>query len=177
MRSKHLLSDDMLVTESEAAKAAFMRSMRILEFGQEQKDETYPDRMKLGGIIVTNEQETQEYVVDKKGIGEVKIASDVVAVIASLAANEVEGIHSMAGNLTNEIIGKLGGKNLSKGVKVIMEEGLVRVDMTLNMKYGYSIPKVSKQVQEKVRQQIENMTGLTVTEVNVRVAGVSLADE
>lgn len=126
---------------------------------------------------MTNEQETQEYVVDKKGIGEVKIASDVVAVIASLAANEVDGIHSMAGNITNEIISKLGKRNLSKGVKVNMEEGTVCIDMTLNMKYGYSILKVSKQVQEKVSQQIENMTGLMVAEVNVRIAGVSLEEE
>ncbi len=126
---------------------------------------------------MANEKETQDYVVDKKGIGEVKIASDVVAVIASLAANEVDGVHSMAGNLTNELIGKLGMRNLSKGVKVVMEESDVRVDMALNIKYGYSIPKVSKQVQEKVEQQIENMTGLMVTEVNIRVAGVSLADE
>ena len=116
---------------------------------------------------MNNEQETQEYVVDKKGIGEVKIASDVVAAIAGLAANEVEGVHSMAGNITNELIGKLGMKTMSKGVKVFMEEGAVRVDMALNMKYGYSIPKVCGQVQEKVSQQIENMTGLIVPEVNV----------
>lgn len=124
--------------------------------------------------MVNNEQETQEYVVDKKGIGEVKIASEVVAAIAGLAANEVEGVHSMAGNITNELIGKLGMKNMSKGVKVLMEEGVVRVDMAINMKYGYSIPKVSEQVQEKVSQQIENMTGLIVPEVNVRIAGVNL---
>lgn len=127
-------------------------------------------------FMMNNEQETQEYVVDKKGIGEVKIASDVVAVIAGLAANEVEGVHSMAGNITNELIGKFGMKNMSKGVKVMMEEGVVRVDMALNMKYGYSIPKVTKQVQEKVSQQIENMTGLIVPEVNVRVAGVNLGE-
>ena len=109
--------------------------------------------------------------------GEVQVADEVVAIIAGLAATEVEGVSSMAGNITNEIIGKLGVKNLSKGVKVMMEEGIVRVDMALNIKYGYSIPKISRQVQEKVGQQIENMTGLNVTEVNVRVAGVSLADE
>lgn len=123
---------------------------------------------------MNNEQETQEYVVDKKRIGEVKIASDVVAAIAGLAANEVEGVHSMAGNITNELIGKLGMKNMSKGVKVLMEESVVRVDIALNMKYGYSIPKVSEQVQEKVSQQIENMTGLIVPEVNVRIAGVTV---
>ncbi len=126
--------------------------------------------------MVNNEQETREDSEDKKGIGEVKIASDVVAVIAGLAANEVEGVYSMAGNITNELIGRLGMKNMSKGVKVMMEEGTVRVDMALNMKYGYSIPRVTKQVQEKVSQQIENMTGLIVPEVNIRVAGGNLGE-
>ena len=126
--------------------------------------------------MVNNEQETREDSEDKKGIGEVKIASDVVAVIAGLAANEVEGVYSMAGNITNELIGRLGMKNMSKGVKVMMEEGTVRVDMALKMKYGYSIPRVTKQVQEKVSQQIENMTGLIVPEVNIRVAGVNLGE-
>ena len=125
---------------------------------------------------MSNEQEKQDYIVDKKGIGEVKIASDVVAVIAGLAANEVDGVDSMAGNITNELIGMLGMKNLSKGVKVVMEEGTVRVDIAINVIYGYSIPKITKQVQEKVSQQIENMTGLIVPEVNVRVAGVNTAD-
>lgn len=126
---------------------------------------------------MSNEQETGELVEDNKGIGEVRIASDVVAIIAGLAANEVDGVYSMAGNITNELIGRLGRKNMSKGVKVLMNEGIVRVDMAVNMKYGYSIPKVSKQVQEKVSQQIENMTGLIVPEVNVRIAGVNLGDE
>ena len=74
---------------------------------------------------MNNEQETTEDIEDRTGIGEVKIASDVVAVIASLAANEVDGVYSMAGNITNELIGKLGMKNMSKGVKVIMDEGIV----------------------------------------------------
>ena len=120
------------------------------------------------------EQKSKDFIVNKKEIGEVKIASDVVAVIAALAATEVEGVHSMAGNITNELTGRLGMKNLSKGVRVVMENGAVRVDMMINVRYGYSIPDVTGQVQEKVSQQIENMTGLVVTEVNVRVAGVSL---
>ena len=98
---------------------------------------------------MANEKETQDYVVDKKGIGEVKIASDVVAAIASLAANEVDGVHSMAGNLTNELIGKLGMRNLSKGVKVVMEESDVRVDMALNIKYGNSIQKFPNRCRKK----------------------------
>lgn len=114
---------------------------------------------------------------DKKSVGEVKIASDVVAVIAGLAAAEVEGVYAMAGNITNELIAKLGKKNLSKGVKVQMEAGVAHVDMMINVRYGYNIPKVSEQVQERVSQQIETMTGLNVSEVNVRVAGVNLCNE
>ena len=123
---------------------------------------------------MSKEQEPKEYVVEKKGPGEVKIASDVVAIIAAIAATETEGVSSMAGNITNELIGKFGMKNLSKGVKVTMEEGLVHVDIMLNVKYGYSIKSVSEQVQNRVSQQIETMTGLVVPEVNVRVAGVNL---
>lgn len=125
---------------------------------------------------MAKEQENRDYV-EKKGIGEVKIASDVVAIIAGLAATEVEGVHSMAGNITNELIGKLGMKKLSKGVKVQMEEGVVHVDMMINVKYGYSIPEISEQVQDRVSQQIETMTGLIVPEVNVRIAGVNLGNE
>jgi len=123
---------------------------------------------------VSKEQTSREYITKKKELGEVKIASDVVAVIAALAAMEVDGVHAMAGNMTNELIGKLGMKNLSKGVKILMEGGIVRVDMMVVVNYGYSIPEVSEQVQERVSQQIENMTGLSVSEVNVRIAGVNL---
>ena len=123
---------------------------------------------------MAKEQSEKDFLTEKKSLGEVKIASDVVAAIAALAATEVDGVHSMAGNITNELIGKFGMKNLSKGVKVLMENGTVRVDMAVVVNYGYSIPDVSGQVQEKVSQQIENMTGLVVPEVNVRVAGVNL---
>lgn len=123
---------------------------------------------------MAKEQSENDFVAEKKSLGEVKIASDVVAAIAALAATEVDGVHSMAGNITNELIGKFGMKNLSKGVKVLMENGTVRVDMAVVVDYGYSIPVVSGQIQEKVSQQIENMTGLVVPEVNVRVAGVNL---
>lgn len=119
---------------------------------------------------------SREYITKKKELGEVRIASDVVAAIAALAATEIDGVYSMAGNITNELIGKLGMKNLSKGVKILMEGGIVRVDMMVVVNYGYSIPEVSEQVQERVGQQIENMTGLSVSEVNVRIAGVKLEE-
>lgn len=125
---------------------------------------------------MSKEQTSREYITKKKELGEVRIASDVVAAIAALAATEIDGVYSMAGNITNELIGKLGMKNLSKGVKILMEGGVVRVDMMVVVNYGYSIPEVSEQVQERVSQQIENMTGLSVSEVNVRIAGVKLEE-
>lgn len=125
---------------------------------------------------MSKEQTSREYITKKKELGEVRIASDVVAAIAALAATDIDGVYSMAGNITNELIGKLGMKNLSKGVKILMEGGIVRVDMMVVVNYGYSIPEVSEQVQERVSQQIENMTGLSVSEVNVRIAGVKLEE-
>lgn len=107
-------------------------------------------------------------------IGEVQISSDVVAVVAAIAATEVKGVASMAGNITNELIGRLGVKNLSKGVKIVMNEGIVWVDIALHVRYGYSIPAVCRQVQEKVKAAIETMTGLQVDTVDVRIAGVQI---
>ena len=112
----------------------------------------------------------------KNRIGEVQIADEVVAIIAGLAATEVEGVDSMAGNITNELVGKLGMKNLSKGVKVDVTENHVSVDLSLNIRYGFNIPSVSEQVQEKVSAAIENMTGLTVLDVNIRIAGVNMEE-
>ena len=107
-------------------------------------------------------------------LGEVKIADEVVAIIAALAATEVDGVASMAGNITNEVIGKLGIKNLSKGVKVDVLEGVVTVSLALNLKYDYNIMEVTAKVQEKVKNAVENMTGLEVADVNIKVAGVEM---
>ena len=114
---------------------------------------------------------------EKEMMGEVRIADEVVAIIAGLAAPEVYGVDSMAGNITNELVGKLGMKNLSKGVKVDVTEEHVSVDLSLNIKYGYNIPDVSERVQDRVKSAIENMTGLTVLDVNIRIAGVNINEQ
>lgn len=118
------------------------------------------------------------YKRTEKGLlGEVKIADDVIAIIAGLAATEVTGVAKMCGNITNELVSKLGMKNLSKGVRVSVEGNFVNVDLALELDYGVSIPEVSEKVQNRVKTAIENMTGLNVSEVNVRVAGVTLEEE
>ena len=110
-------------------------------------------------------------------VGDVRVADEVVAIIAGLATTEVEGVSSMAGNITNEIVSKLGMKNLSKGILVEVMENEVKVDVTINISYGYSIPEVSSKVQDKVKTAIENMTGLNVAVVNVRIASVDMAGD
>ncbi len=106
--------------------------------------------------------------------GNVKIADDVIASIAGVAATEVEGVAAMSGNITNEIVGKLGVKNLSKGVVIDVQDDIVTVNLNLTMRYGYSIPKTSAEVQEKVKASIESMTGMTVSCVDIRIAGIEL---
>lgn len=123
-------------------------------------------------------EEKNAYTINAdENLGEVKIADEVVAIIAGLAAMEVEGVSSMAGNATRELIGKLGMKSLSKGVKVDVLEGIVTVSLALNLKYGYSVKDVTGKVQDKVKTAIENMTGLDVADVNIRVAGVQVPEE
>lgn len=123
-------------------------------------------------------EKRKNYKIHENGTcGEVQIADEVIAAIAALAATEVDGVAEMAGNLTNEIIGKLGVKHLSKGVKVDLQDKTIAVELTILLQYGYPIPKVSKMVQERVKAAIENMTGLQVRFVNLKIAGITMAAE
>lgn len=126
---------------------------------------------------MAKEDNQNSYTIQSnEGFGQVQIADEVVAIIAGLAATEVEGVASMAGNITNELVSKLGARSLSKGIKVYVEEGIVQVDVVINIAYGYNVPKTSKMVQEKVKAAVENMTGLSVASVDVRIANVSMDD-
>ena len=117
------------------------------------------------------------YTLENGNMGQAQIADEVVAIIAGLAATEVEGVASMAGNITNELVSKLGKKSLSKGIRVKVEDGIVNVNVALNIAYGYSVPKTCKKVQEKVKAAIENMTGLEVEKVDIQIANVSISKE
>ena len=118
------------------------------------------------------EDEKNIQIEGNKSFGDVVIADEVLAIIAGIAATEVEGVHSMDGGWSGDFISKLGIKDLARGVKVQVREGEVKLDLSLNMEYGYAIPKVSNLVQDKVSASINNMTGLNVSEVNIRISGV-----
>ena len=107
-------------------------------------------------------------------IGTVKVADDVGPNIAALAAAEVDGVVSVAENLTAEIIDRMGMRKAPKGVKVEIKGKKVYVDMALGIDYGYNVPETSRKVQEKVKESIETMMGLEVVDVNIHIASVVL---
>ena len=126
------------------------------------------------------EQETTKnsYVLNEdEKFGTVKIADDVVAMIAALAATEVDGVAAMAGNMTNELLSRVGVKSLSKGARVYVSNKRVKVELAMTMEYGYNIPATCQRVQNRVKAAIENMTGLEVLDVNIRIAGINVTKD
>lgn len=107
-------------------------------------------------------------------LGAIRIADEVVSVIAGLAATEVDGVAAMSGGIAGGIAEVLGRRNLSKGVKVEVGAEETRVDIFIVVKYGVRIPDVAWEIQENVKKAIEGMTGLRVIQVNVHIQGVSL---
>lgn len=106
-------------------------------------------------------------------LGELKIANEVVGIIAGLAATEIDGVAGMSGGLAGGIAEMLGRKNLSKGVKIEdVGEHQTSVELFLVVKYGVRIPEVAKAIQQNVKQAIEVMTGLDVLEVNIHILGI-----
>ncbi len=123
-------------------------------------------------------EDKRNFKIKESEKGFVDITDEVVSIIAGLAATEVEGVTSLAGNLTNELISKAGAGKLSKGIKIVTEEDdKLTVRLALNIAYGYEIPKVCSTVQDKVKNAIENMAGLEVAGVDIKIASVAVAAE
>ena len=120
----------------------------------------------------------KEKALEKKdgSLGSIRIADEVVGIIAGLAATEIDGIAGMSGGLVGGIAEMLGKKNFAKGVKVEVGEREAAVDLYIIVKYGVRIPDVALSVQENVKQAIESMTGLSVVEVSIHVQGVGFPD-
>ncbi len=122
------------------------------------------------------EKRTVYKIQDIGGIGEVHIADEVISLIAALAATDAEGVE-LNGNSARELRQRPSTKNLSKGVKIAIQDGTVAIDLNLNLAYGKNILETSKTVQERVKTSVENMTGLTVTDVNIHVGSVNMENE
>lgn len=118
-----------------------------------------------------------ESVAQETKGGKVTFASEVIAIIASLAAGEVKGLASMSGSTFEGITEKFGRKSYTKGVKVEVGNEEAAVDLFVVVKYGYRIHDVCTEIQNAVKNAIETMTGLRVVEVNVNVTGIQLEKE
>lgn len=115
------------------------------------------------------------YTIKADEDGEIKTSEEVVSIIAGLAATEVDGVSSLAGNIGNVLVSKIGMKSLKQGIQVDIEDGEVKINAVLNITYGYDIPDTSAKVQERIKSTVETMTGLKVSVVNVRITGVDMA--
>jgi uncharacterized alkaline shock family protein YloU len=132
--------------------------------------------MAHGGCLVLAEIKGSDTQPEKE-IGNVSFANDVLAIIAGLAATEVEGVAGMSGGLAGGIAELLGRKNLAKGIKIAVNDKLIAVDINMIVTYGYKLHEVSRKVQANVIKAIETMTGLEVERVNINVLGIQFTKE
>ena len=124
---------------------------------------------------VVDVEEVKEKVEETNNI---EISSDVVAVIAGMAASEVPGVAEMAGGFAGGISEVLSGKkNMAKGIKVEIQEKEVKIDVNIIVEYGARIPDVAFEIQKRIKKSVESMTGLSANEVNVHVQGVMTVQE
>ena len=111
-------------------------------------------------------------IKDTNGIGQIKISDDVIAMIAGTATLEVKGVSSVNGDLSSKFSLNIGRKNLSKGIKIFVEDINVTININLIIMFGYKIKELSTMVQDKVKNAVENMTGLNVDNVNIFITGI-----
>ncbi len=117
--------------------------------------------------------DAKEYLVQPVDKGTVNISEEVVAAIAALAISEVEGVYGLSSSFTADLKELVGKKNMSKGVKLTIENEIVTVECFVVVTYGFEIPAVAAAIQDGVINAVESMTGLKVAAVNVDVCGIS----
>lgn len=125
----------------------------------------------MAGLIM------EKYEHERGDSGAIRIANEVVGIIAGIAASEIKGVAGMSGGVVDGIAELLKKKNMSKGVKVEVGEKEAAVDLYVIIEYGAKVPDVAFAVQENVKRAIESMTGLRVVEVNVHIQGVDFKPE
>lgn len=120
---------------------------------------------------------TENMINDEKEYGSIKISNDVIAIIAGIAATEIEGVAGKSMGITGGITEMLGMRNLTKGVKVEIQNRVAKIDISIIVEYGVDISTTGKKVQDNVKKSVETMTDLLVPEVNVNIQGVNMEKE
>ena len=133
-------------------------------------------KLKSASAKLENRKQRTDAELDEENLedyGDIRIADEVISIVASLAAQEVPGVLGMSGGLTDGINRFLGKENASKGVRLKFEGKTVNANVYINVEYGSCIPEIALEVQEKVKEAIEAMTGYEVQFVDVNVEGVA----
>ena len=133
-------------------------------------------KLKSASAKLENRKQRTDAELDEENLedyGDIRIADEVISIVASLAAQEVPGVLGMSGGLTDGINRCLGKENASKGVRLKFEGKTVNANVYINVEYGSCIPEIALEVQEKVKEAIEAMTGYEVQFVDVNVEGVA----
>ena len=125
---------------------------------------------------MSEKEKDTNILIDEESAGVIKIADDVIASIVGLAVTEVDGVSKLTGGVSRDIIAKLGKNSLANGVRVLIEGKLIKVDISIVVKFGYNILEVSREIQEKVKSTLLTMTGLECKSVNVRVSNVDFGE-
>ncbi len=106
-------------------------------------------------------------------IGDIRVADEVITIVASLAAQGVQGVLGMSGGFADDFNHFLGKENASRGVKLAFEGKLANISVFVNIEYGYCIPEIALEIQEKVKESVEKLTGYEVHFVDVHIQGVA----
>ena len=117
--------------------------------------------------------ESKDYILTSTGDGSVNISEDVIAIIAWEAMREVEGFGGPAAGIPGDLAELIGRRTASRGVRVTTEEKSVSVDVYITVRFGYSVTKVSRGIQEAISKAVQDMTGVAVSAVNVNVTGIA----
>ncbi len=117
--------------------------------------------------------ESKDYIITSTGDGSVNISEDVIAIIAWEAMREVEGFGGPAAGIPGDLAELIGRRTASRGVRVTTEEKSVSVDVYITVRFGYSVTKVSRGIQEAISKAVQDMTGVAVSAVNVNVTGIA----
>lgn len=116
--------------------------------------------------------ENKDYITSSDELGSINVSEEVLSVIAAAAAMEVEGVGGITSPTGKELTERLRKKNVSRGARIQVEEGGVRIELGILVKYGSSVQDVARAVQDAVSANVESMSGLNVQAVNVTVSGI-----
>ena len=112
---------------------------------------------------------------NRQSSGSLKISQEVLATIANFAAEEIDGVVSLADTYT-PIKSLLRKGSIAKPIQISLNDDVAVVDISVNLKYGANIPEVAETLQKAVKDAVQNMTGITVSKVNVFIVGIDFSE-